>query len=300
MGPTASGKTDLAIEIAKRQASDLISVDSALIYKDMNIGSAKPEPDVLARYPHALVDIRSPEESYSAASFANDAEKLIGQSIANKRLPVLVGGTMLYYRSLLSGLDDLPEADSGIRAELNRRLLAEGSAALHAALQQVDPVSAERLHPNDPQRISRALEVYQITGQPLSTLQLAQSREIPYRCLKIILLPKDRLFLHERIEKRFGMMLEQGFIDEVVKLREKYTLHPELPSMRSVGYRQAWQYLEGELNREMMIERGVIATRQLAKRQLTWLRKESDAQTFYIENDYVDSALALVDAFIKE
>jgi len=283
MGPTASGKTDLAIDFANRFPSDLISVDSALVYKDMNIGTAKPEAEVLAEYPHALVDLISPEERYSAADFARDAKRCIKESTDNKRLPILVGGTMLYYRALLAGMDDLPETDHDVRAEFLERLEKEGSLSLHKSLAEVDPESAERIHQNDPQRIIRALEVYAISGKTLSSLQTHSTIESPYDCLKIVLLPKERSFLHERIAKRFDIMLNNGFIEEVEMLKARYNLHLDLPSMRSVGYRQAWQYLEGDLSFEEMKERGIIATRQLAKRQHTWLRKEPDINTLYIE-----------------
>lgn len=298
MGPTASGKTDLAIEIAKRFPTDIISVDSALVYRDMNIGTAKPEPELLAQYPHQLVDILSPEETYSAASFANDAALAIGRSNQQKRLPVLVGGTMLYYRALFDGLNSLPEADAAIRSRLNQTLNEQGSEALHHLLKQIDPNSAARIHPNDPQRITRALEVYEISGQTLSALQSVKTPANVYRCLKIVLLPENRSFLHQRIEKRFALMLEQGFIEELTQLRDNYTLHLDLPSMRSVGYRQVWQYLEGDLDYTAMQEQGIIATRQLAKRQHTWLRKEAEAEIFCIENDYLDQALSIIDAFV--
>lgn len=302
MGPTASGKTDLAIEIAKRYASDLVSVDSALVYRDMNIGTAKPEPQILNDFPHALVDILSPEQSYSAADFARDAKSLISQANSNEKLSVLVGGTMLYYRALFQGFDDLPEADESIRAVLNKRLQNEGSHVLHAELATCDPSSANRIHPNDPQRITRALEVYEITGQPLSHLQSQSqqqhSQRLHYDGLNIILLPEDRAVLHKRIAQRFEQMLDMGFVNEVEQLLQKYSLHKDMPSMRSVGYRQVMEYLNGDYNYNTMQEKGIIATRQLAKRQHTWLRKEQGAHIFIIENDYLDDALLLVDEFV--
>lgn len=272
MGPTASGKTDLACALADSRACDLISVDSALIYRGMNIGSAKPDPDTLSAYPHALVDIRDPAESYSAARFRSDALALIAASHARGRLPVLVGGTMLYYKVLLEGIADIPETLPAVREQVQQQAQQHGWPALHAELGKVDPATAARLHPNHSQRIARALEVFLQTGTPLSALQQQQASEpLPFRPLQLALMP-ERQILHQRIEARFDAMLAQGFIEEVQALYQRGDLHLDLPSMRAVGYRQIWQYLAGELNLDQARAAGIAATRQLAKRQLTWLR----------------------------
>lgn len=274
MGPTASGKTELAIELAAQLPVDVISVDSALIYRGMDIGTAKPEPAILKQVPHRLIDIRDPVESYSAASFRQDALREMQEITQRGRIPLLVGGTMLYYHALQQGLSPLPEADSGVRRELEQRLAEEGLAALHQHLQRVDPQAAARIHTNDPQRIIRALEVWQISGESLSKLQQQKGEPLPYQVTKLIRAPADRAVLHQRIEHRFRQMLETGFEQEVRALLQKPGMGPGLPSMRSVGYRQMIAYLLGEYSHDDMIERGVIATRQLAKRQFTWLRKE--------------------------
>ena len=273
MGPTASGKTDLAIALRGHYPLDLISVDSALIYRGMDIGTAKPEPELLRQHPHALIDILDPGQSYSAWQFVQDATRLIGESQARGRIPLLVGGTMLYFHSLQQGMNALPESDPALRAELERQRREQGIGALHEALSRVDPESAARIRPGDTQRILRALEVYRQTGRPLSLLQAATTCPPAIDFIPLLLDVSDRAQLHRRIEQRFGLMLDQGFEDEVRRLRTRGDLHPELPSMRCVGYRQMWAYLEGNLTWEQMVERAVIATRQLAKRQLTWLRK---------------------------
>ncbi len=279
MGPTASGKTDLAIQLADKLPCDIISVDSALVYKGMDIGTAKPSKELLTQYPHQLVDILDPVEAYSAADFSRDALLAMEQSTKKNRIPVLVGGTMLYYKSLLEGLATLPTADAQIRQTLEERIKQEGIQSLHFELQRIDPDSAKRIHPNDPQRIIRALEVYLLTGKTLSTHYQQQietknqyNHTLPYTIVQFAIAPVERYILHQRIETRFKQMLEQGFIDEVACLKARLDLHSELPSMRAVGYRQVWEYLSGKLDFENMQERGIIATRQLAKRQFTWLK----------------------------
>lgn len=273
MGPTAAGKTDLAIELHERLGCELISVDSALIYRGMDIGTAKPGLDELARAPHRLIDIRDPAEAYSAADFRHDALEAMRQITAAGRIPLLVGGTMMYYKRLLEGVANLPPADPAIRAELDAQARAQGLSALHDELGRVDPEAAQRIHPNDPQRLLRALEVYRISGRSMSEFWRQQAQEtFPWNTLSIGVAPAERSLLHARIAQRFEAMLEQGFIDEVIALRARGDLHLGLPSMRCVGYRQAWEYLDGQLDWEGLRERGTVATRQLAKRQLTWLR----------------------------
>ncbi|MEN8166267.1 MAG: tRNA (adenosine(37)-N6)-dimethylallyltransferase MiaA [Pseudomonadota bacterium] len=275
MGPTASGKTDLAVQLVERLPLEIISVDSALVYRGMDIGTAKPDPETLARAPHRLIDIRDPAESYSAAEFREDALSAMREITAAGLVPLLVGGTMLYFRALEHGLSDLPRADPAMRARLELELRNLGLPRLHQRLWELDPSAAQRIHPNDPQRILRALEVIGITGRPLSELQAASRGELlPYRLLKLVRSPRDRALLHQRIEKRFHRMLEQGLVDEVRRLLERGDLSPELPALRSVGYRQVIKHLLGELSWEEMTERGIIATRQLAKRQFTWLRAD--------------------------
>lgn len=287
MGPTASGKTDLALELARVLPCELISVDSALVYRGMDIGTAKPAKALLAEFPHRLVDIRDPAESYSAAEFRDDALAAMAEITARGRIPLLVGGTMLYYKALLEGLADMPGADPALRAELEARGAAEGWSALHRELAVVDPESAARIHPNDPQRLVRALEVYRISGLSMTAHRLRQVAQnpasgnsiaghLPYTVAHLAMAPTQRQILHERIARRFHLMLEQGFVDEVETLRRRGDLHESLPSMRAVGYRQVWEHLDGRLTREQMVERGIIATRQLAKRQFTWLRSWTD------------------------
>ncbi|MBY6109180.1 tRNA (adenosine(37)-N6)-dimethylallyltransferase MiaA [Halomonas sp. DP1Y21-3] len=273
MGPTAAGKTDLAIEIRERLGGEIISVDSAMIYRGMDIGSAKPSAEELARAPHRLIDIRDPAQAYSAAEFRDDALAEMHDIAASGRLPLLVGGTMMYYKRLVEGVANLPSADSAVRERLSRQAEQEGLEALHRRLGEVDPESAARIHPNDPQRLMRALEVFELSGRPMSELWNEQRREtFPFRLLSIGLAPAERSVLHERIARRFNAMLDGGFLDEVAALKARGDLTLSLPSMKSVGYRQAWQYLDGEFDRETFIHRGVVATRQLAKRQLTWMR----------------------------
>lgn len=274
MGPTASGKTGLALELARRFPVEIISVDSALVYRDMDIGSAKPTAEEMAACPHHLIDIISPLRSYSAAQFHADANRLIVDIQARGKLPLLIGGTMLYYKALLEGLSDLPQADATLRAELDADAALLGWPAMHARLAELDPVTAARLNPNDSQRIHRALEVCLLSGKPMSEL-IAQGKEAAagFRFLPLALVPRERAWLHERIGQRFRSMLELGFLDEVNRLRAKYPeLTLNLPSMRCVGYRQAWEHQDGLYGYDEFIERGVAATRQLAKRQLTWTR----------------------------
>jgi len=280
-GPTAAGKTDLALKLCERLPCDLISVDSALIYRGMDIGTAKPPLDLLARYPHRLVDILEPTESYSVARFREDALAAMAEITAAGRIPLLVGGTMLYFRALENGLSELPAADPVIRARLDAEMVEKGSEALHQRLAAVDPESAARIHPNDPQRLQRALEVYEITGENMTQLyRKTRSDVLPYHIAKIVVSPHERKVLHERIEKRFHLMLEQGFVDEVKRLRGRGDLDLSLPSMRTVGYRQVWEHLDGQYDLDQMIHKGVVATRQLAKRQLTWLRSGAGAEWF--------------------
>ena len=274
MGPTAAGKTDLAIELHERLGCELVSVDSAMVYRGMDIGSAKPSPEELARAPHRLIDIRDPVDPYSAADFREDALREMRRISAAGRVPLLVGGTMLYFKHLLEGVANLPASDPIVRAELERTMAEQGLAALHEALARVDPASAARIHPNDPQRLVRALEVYRLTGRPLSELWGEQRREtFSWRTLSIGLAPADRGVLHARIAQRFTAMLDAGFIDEVAALKARDDLAASLPAMKSVGYRQVWAYLEGAFERGELEQRGIIATRQLAKRQLTWMRR---------------------------
>jgi tRNA dimethylallyltransferase len=279
MGPTASGKTALAADWAQQLDTEIVSVDSALVYRGLDIGSAKPDAATLARAPHRLVDIRAPHEPYSAAEFARDALAAMHELAARDCVPLLAGGTGLYFRALLHGLSDMPEADPALRAGIDAEARERGWAALHAELARVDPPAAARIHVNDPQRITRALEVFRASGRPLSDWQSsAVPRPFPFRVLKLVLAPADRGVLHARIDARFDAMLAAGFLDEVRRLRTDPRLHPDLPSMRAVGYRQAWEFLDGNVDAVTFRTRAIAATRQLAKRQLTWLRGESDAR----------------------
>ncbi|MCL6271976.1 tRNA (adenosine(37)-N6)-dimethylallyltransferase MiaA [Sansalvadorimonas sp. 2012CJ34-2] len=277
MGPTAAGKTDLAVSLHENLPCDLISVDSALVYKGMDIGTAKPDAETLARAPHRLIDIRDPAEAYSAAEFCEDALREMEEITSRGRVPLLVGGTMMYYKALRDGMAELPAADETIRQQILEQAEAEGWPSVHASLAKVDPVSAERIHSTDPQRLQRALEVYLVSGKTMTQLREEQTRrQLPYRVLNLAVAPVERKILHERIALRFQIMLENGFLEEVEELFARSDLHPGLPSIRSVGYRQAWGYLAGELTRDEMVEKGIIATRQLAKRQFTWLRSWDD------------------------
>ena len=271
MGPTASGKTDLAVALAKRFPVEIVSVDSALVYRGMDIGTAKPDAATLARAPHHLIDIIDPTESYSAARFRTDALRLLRDIVARGRIPLLVGGTMLYFKALKEGLAELPVAAPELRAELEARARTEGWPALHAELARIDPETAARLAPNDAQRIQRALEVCRAGVEPLSKLLARQEKadDLPCRLVEIALMQEDRAWLHERINGRFQAMLDAGLVDELRGLRERWPLNPELPSMRCVGYRQAWRHLEGEIDAAALFASGAAATRQLAKRQIT-------------------------------
>lgn len=278
MGPTASGKTNAAVYLKQHLPVELISVDSALVFKDMNIGTAKPEPAVLKQAPHFLVDIIPPTSAYSAANFREDALALMHEITARGNIPVLVGGTMLYFKSLVSGLSGLPEADATMRAQIDAEAAAIGWPGMHAKLAQIDPETAARLMPNDMQRIQRALEVYAIAGETMTQLHAKQQAQtLPYRVLKVALIPSDRSVLHARIAIRFQQMLNDGLVEEVRVLLEKYpTLTMDSTSMRCVGYRQVLEYMQGQYSLEELCDRGIFATRQLAKRQLTWLRGMDD------------------------
>jgi len=288
MGPTTSGKTAAAMALADRFPVELISVDSAQVFIDMNIGTAKPDRQTLARYPHRLLDLITPEERYSAARFRTDALAAMDEIRGAGRVPVLVGGTMLYFRALLHGLAELPQADEALRASLDADAARLGWPAMHARLAELDPPTAARLPPNDSQRIQRALEVCLASGRPMSALLAdSQAAAPPWNFLQLALLPSNRAVLHERIARRFDEMLLAGLDDEVAMLRQKYRLNPELPSMRCVGYRQVWEAQEGLISRPEMRDRGIFATRQLAKRQITWLGNSFAAESF----DCLDPAL---------
>jgi len=298
MGPTASGKTAAALKLADVFDVELISVDSALVYKGMDIGTAKPDAETLKKYPHHLIDIREPWETYSVAEFRNDALGLISEIQARNKIPLLVGGTMLYFRSLEQGITPLPSADAIIREQLQQRLHAQGLAALHEELQTCDPRAAARIHPNDPQRILRALEVFTVSGKCLSDWWDEQAKSaLPFEAIKIVVSPDDRAVLHQRIEQRFDQMLAQDFLDEARQLFAEKHLHAELPSMRSVGYRQAWMFLCGKLNESEFRQKAVVATRQLAKRQLTWLRSEQNSHWFDSQSgDFVTQIIQFLDS----
>jgi tRNA dimethylallyltransferase len=289
MGPTASGKTGVAVELAQTMPVEIISVDSALVYRGMDIGTAKPDVETLARAPHHLIDVRDPTDAYSAAAFRHDALHLIHDIIRRSRIPLLVGGTMLYFKALREGLSPLPQADAALRAELDAEIARHGIKHLHDKLAEVDAETAARLKTTDTQRIQRALEIFRLSGQPMSKLLLQKENStLPFRILPIALTPSDRAVLHQRIATRFKAMLEGGLVEELMNLRRRYRLHPNLPSMRCVGYRQAWQYMEGAINEAQLLETGIAATRQLAKRQLTWLRSMPDS----IEIDCLATDLA--------
>ncbi len=296
MGATATGKTDLALEIGRHFPVEIISVDSALIYRGMDIGTAKPEPQVLDSVPHHLIDIIDPAEPYSVWDFVQQSRQLVNEISARGRIPLLVGGTMMYFHAFERGLNRLPEADVTIRQRLNHEAQQIGWRAMHDRLFEVDPVSANRIRPTDTQRIQRALEVYELAGESLSELQQNASVSFDGKIEKIILAANDRASLHQRIETRFLDMLEQGFVEEVTHLKARDDLNLSLPSMRCVGYRQIWQYLEGELTHPQMIEKGVVATRQLAKRQITWLRKQDDEKAFDCLNYRTGAIFRLVEA----
>jgi tRNA dimethylallyltransferase len=281
MGPTASGKSALALQLAAQLPCELISVDSAQVYRGMDIGSAKPDAATRAQVVHHLIDVLDPAEAYSAARFRADALRLIGEIRQRGNLPLLVGGTMLYFRALAQGFSELPAADAAIRAGLEREAAEHGWAALHARLARTDPVTAARLHPNDRQRIQRALEIIALTGvAPAEFYARTSAAVLPGRLVKVALVPPERSELHRRIALRFHQMMEAGFLDEVARLRARADLHLDLPSMRAVGYRQLWRHLDGDYGHDEAVERGIAATRQFAKRQLTWLRSEPELSVF--------------------
>jgi tRNA dimethylallyltransferase len=296
MGPTASGKTPLALALARELPVEIVSVDSAQVYRGMDIGTAKPSPAERAEVPHHLVDIIDPTETYSAARFRADALRLMAEITARGRIPLLCGGTMLYFKALREGLSELPDADAAVRAEIDEEAAARGWPAMHAELARVDPQTAARLKPTDAQRIQRALEIYRATGTPMSRLLgRKKAAALPFRLIELAIVPFDRSELHRRIEDRFDAMLGRGLVDELRGLRARYALTPSIPSMRCVGYRQAWQHLEGGLDRDELRDRGIFATRQLAKRQLTWLRTARGAQEFdCLDSDITAKAVAFV------
>ncbi|MFC3680475.1 tRNA (adenosine(37)-N6)-dimethylallyltransferase MiaA [Bacterioplanoides pacificum] len=298
MGPTASGKTALALELVDNYPCEIISVDSALVYKGMDIGTAKPDADMLARAPHRLIDLIDPAESYSAASFREDALREMADITAAGKVPLLVGGTMMYFKFLRDGAADLPKADDAVRERLLAEGLQHGWPYMHQRLAQVDPESAARLKPMDSQRIQRALEVYEVSGKTLTQLWAEQHQQaLPYHVVNLAVCPPQRQQLHDRIALRFHQMLDEGFIDEVRALYQRGDLNPELPSIRAVGYRQAWDYLEGKVTYEEMTERGIIATRQLAKRQITWLRSWPDLHWLDTnDSKLLQSALKILEA----
>jgi tRNA dimethylallyltransferase len=301
LGPTASGKTHVAMELAKRFPVEIVSVDSAQVYRGMDVGTAKPSADERARVQHHLIDIVEPEDAYSAGRFREDALRLIGEIHARGRVPVLAGGTMLYFRALTQGLATLPPAQPALRAALDRRAAAEGWPALHAELARIDPATASRLEPTDAQRIQRALEIHRVTGRTMSSL--LRETAIPvlaFDALRIALEPSDRAVLHRRIADRFHAMLAAGLVDELAALRSKHALAPELPSMRSVGYRQAWEVLEGRVEASALADKGIAATRQLAKRQLTWLRSMQDLERHdCLRPDLAAAVAARVEGFLS-
>jgi tRNA dimethylallyltransferase len=290
MGPTASGKTDLAVRLVQELPCDIISVDSVMVYRGMDIGSAKPDAETLAKAPHRLIDICDPSEAFSASRFRERALAEMNEIIDRGRIPLLVGGTMLYYRALEQGLSPMPPADPVTRARLEQEIREQGLQALHERLAVVDPQAAERIHANDPQRIQRALEVFELTGEPMSAwFEREVDNELPCRVVKVVLAPAEREVLRQRIAERFHAMLEAGFVEEVERLYARGDLHADLPAIRAVGYRQVWSYLAGEWDYATMVERGIIATRQFAKRQMTWLRGEAEEAWFEATDPQIQS-----------
>ena len=302
MGPTASGKTALSVQLAQALDGEIISVDSALVFKGMDIGTAKPTMEERGGIPHHLIDILDPSESFSTGQFRTKALALMESITRRGKIPVLTGGTMLYFNTLFNGLAVLPSADPAIRAKLDEDLEQLGKEALHHRLAAIDPLAAARIHPNDPQRIQRALEVFEISGKPLSSyFNDAQGEDLPYQKIKLVIAPPDRKILHDSIAQRFRNMLEQGLIAEVEKLYRRGDLSEKMPSIRAVGYRQVWAYLQGEDDLETMTEKAIIATRQLAKRQFTWLRRETDAISFQTgQADLLAQVLASVLNSVQE
>lgn len=294
MGPTASGKTDLAIALRQTLPVEVISVDSALIYKGMDIGTAKPSAEELTLAPHRLIDILDPAESYSAANFREDALNEMAQISAQGKIPLLVGGTMLYYKALLEGLSPLPSADEQIRVEIEARAQQEGWAALHQELCRIDPISGARINPNDSQRINRALEVFYISGKTLTELSAEKGEALPYDIVQFAVAPEDRAVLHQRIEARFEKMMQKGFLAEVERLYQRSDLHENLPSIRCVGYRQMWEHLQGQISLDEAVFKGICATRQLAKRQITWLRGWNTPITWLDSLDFDSSKQKMI------
>ena len=293
MGPTASGKTELAVQLAQKLDTEIISVDSALVYKGLDIGTAKPTMEERKGIPHHLIDILDPAEVYSTGLFRKSALQLMDEITKRGKVPILTGGTMLYFNTLFNGLASLPDANPAVRKKLDDELVEFGKEAMHLRLEKIDPESAKRIHPNDPQRIQRALEVYELSGKPISQFfREAQDNQIPFKKIKLIVAPEDRKQLHERIAQRFRSMVDLGLIDEVQALFQRGDLSENLPAIRAVGYRQAWCHLQGKYDLETMIEKGIIATRQLAKRQFTWLRREQDAlKLISFESGLIDKVL---------
>ncbi|MCK5696833.1 MAG: tRNA (adenosine(37)-N6)-dimethylallyltransferase MiaA [Gammaproteobacteria bacterium] len=301
MGPTASGKTALAIDLVKHFPFEIISVDSALVYKGMDIGTAKPNKEELAIAPHHLIDLFDPVQSYSTAAFREDALRIMDDIHQRNKIPLLVGGTMLYHRSLLYGLSDLPSSDPIVRQKLALETEQQGTVFMHEKLMSIDPDAAQKIHPNDPQRVQRALEVYEISGKTMTQLQQENKAEaLPWKTHKIIIAPDSRDFLRQRIATRFEQMIEQGFIEEVEGFFKREDLNLSLASMRAVGYRQVWEYLEGKMNKKQMVERGITITRQFAKRQMTWLRREEEAYWIDTESDNpLQQALVFLKPILK-
>ncbi len=300
MGPTAVGKTELAVELIKSLHCEIVSVDSAMVYCGMNIGTSKPEQAVLEEAPHRLIDILDPSEAYSAASFREDALREMADITAAGKIPLLVGGSMLYFHALQRGLSELPAASPELRARIESEAKNHSWGALHRRLQEVDPKSAQRIHPNDPQRLQRALEVYELTGIPLSEHHARkQQTRLPYRVIKFVLMPTRRDYLHQRIAQRFYHMLRQGLIREVETLYLREDMDPRMPSVRAVGYRQVWNYLEQRIDYETMVNKAIIATRQFAKRQLTWLRPQRDAQQLFIDQFSVQQLVEKISTYVR-
>lgn len=300
MGPTASGKTGLAVELAQHHNYEIVSVDSALVYKGMDIGTAKPDAGLLARAPHRLIDIIDPLESYSAADFVSDAVKEVADIVSKGKIPLLVGGTMMYFNALQKGLAEMPTADVQVRAEIEAEAAEKGWPALHEYLQTIDPEAALRIHPNDPQRLQRAIEVYRLTGKTMTQFWAEQeAASMPFEMINMAVMPKERSVLHQRIEQRFDEMMEQGFLAEVESFYRRGDLSIDMPSMRCVGYRQLWQHLDGVDSLDDAIFKGVVASRQLAKRQLTWLRGWEDLMIFdSLSKDLVSEALNYIESRI--
>lgn len=301
LGPTASGKSALALQIAEALPCEIISVDSALVYRGMDIGTAKPTLQERTSVRHHLIDILDPAEAFSTGQFRAKALAAMQDITGRGKIPLLVGGTMLYFHALLHGLAELPAADAAVREMLDRQAVEHGWQTLLRRLAEVDPESAQRIHPNDPQRIQRALEVYQLSGRPLSELiRKGQAQDIPYHCIKLVVAPEHRPVLHEQIARRFRQMLEQGLVEEVEVLFRRGDLTTAMPSIRAVGYRQVWSYLAGEYDYRTMTEKAIIATRQLAKRQFTWLRRQTDAVKLAAgRDDLLETALGLIERHVR-